>query len=300
MFSGSITALVTPFQKGEVDWKSLDDLIEFQIDQGSHGLVICGTTAESPTMSHDEHKAIVKRAVDVVKGRVPVIAGTGSNSTREALELTAEAHNDGADAALIVTPYYNKPTQEGLYEHFRTLATDVNIPILIYNIPGRCVIDMTVDTMARLSQFSNIIGVKDATGDLERVQQTKKAIGPGFCQLTGEDANTYEFLKLGGHGAVSVSSNVAPSQCAALHNSWNAGDKNEALIQHNELMVLHKALFCESSPQPVKYALFRMGLCSDEMRLPLVRASRECRTIVDDALSKLDLIIGNENQSARA
>lgn len=287
MFRGSFTALVTPFKAGEIDWRAFDDLVERQIEQGIHGLVPCGTTGESPTLSHDEHKRIVERCVNVVKGRVPVIAGTGSNSTREAIDFTAHARQSRADAALIVLPYYNKPTQEGLYQHYKAIAEAVNIPILIYNIPGRCVIEMKTETMARLAALPNIVGVKDATNDLSRVKETLEAVGPDFCQLSGEDHSSYEFLLEGGHGCISVTSNVTPGACARLQNAHLAGDAAQAARLQAQLMPLHDALFTETSPQPVKYALASLGLCTDEVRLPLVPASAAARKAVDSALSGL-------------
>ncbi len=289
MFSGSITALITPFRNGEIDWTAFDNLVEYQIDQGTHGVVPCGTTGESPTLTHDEHKRIVERCIDIVKKRIPVIAGTGSNSTAEAVDFTTHAKNAGADAALIVTPYYNKPTQDGLYAHYHHIASHVDIPIIIYNIPGRSVIDMATETMGRLAQLPNIVGVKDATGDLSRVKKQQFSCGDDFCQLSGEDGMIYDYLDKGGHGIISVTSNIAPAQCAALHNAWQKGDKKTAKKIQTALMPLHDALFCETSPQPVKYALSTIGLCTDEVRLPLVLASRAARKAVDDALYDLGM-----------
>ncbi len=290
MFHGSMTALVTPFRNGQIDWQAFDALIEWQIESGTHALIPCGTTGESPTLSHAEHRQLVARCIDVVGGRVPVIAGTGSNSTAEAIEFTSHAKQAGADAALIVTPYYNKPTQEGLYAHYHTIAGAVNIPIFIYNIPGRSVIDMNVETMGRLARIPNIIGVKDATADLSRVKAQAKACGADFCQLSGEDATIYDFLAEGGHGCISVTSNAAPHLCAAMHEAWMAGDKEKAHALHESLLPLHEAMFCESSPQPVKYALSRLGICTDEVRLPLVRASAAARAAIDTAMDTLCLI----------
>lgn len=300
MFYGSITALITPFKNGEIDWDAFDNLVEWQIESGTHGLVPCGTTGESPTLTHDEHRRILQRCVSVVKGRVPVIAGTGSNSTREATEMTAYARKIGADAALIVTPYYNKPTQEGLYAHYHTIAGAVDIPIIIYNIPGRSVIDMTPETMGRLAKIPHIIGVKDATADLARVKQQAKECGAGFCQLSGEDATVYEFLEQGGVGCISVTSNIAPKLCAALHDAWRAGDKEKAREMHEQLMPLHNALFCESSPQPAKYGANLLGLCTDEVRLPLVSASENARQLVHEAMEKLSLLSQNDGPILRA
>lgn len=290
MFYGSITALITPFKNGNIDWPAFDLLVERQIENGSHGVVPCGTTGELPTLSHDEHKRIVERCVDLVKGRIPVIAGTGSNSTSEAVDFTKHAKATGADAALIVLPYYNKPTQEGLYQHYKHIAENVNIPIIIYNIPGRCVIEMTTQTMVELAKFPNIVGVKDATGNLKNVKDITDSIGSDFCQLSGEDGMIYDYLEAGGHGCISVTSNVTPDLCAALHNAWRAGDKKGAKDIQDRLMPLHDALFSETSPQPVKYAMQKLGLCTDETRLPLVPASQNARNIMDKALSTLEII----------
>ncbi len=298
MFKGSITALITPFRDGAVDWAALDGLIERQIATGSHGLVVCGTTGESPTLTQDEHKRIVERAVSVVKGRIPVIAGTGSNATAKTLEMTDHAKTAHADAALIVTPYYNKPTQEGLYAHYRTIAEAVNIPIIIYNIPGRCVVDMQVETMARLAKIPNIIGVKDATADLSRPAKVRQMIGPDFCQLSGEDATIYDFLEQGGHGCISVTSNIAVSECAALHEAWIDGNKDKAHSINESLMPLHNALFVETSPAPAKYAAQCLGLCTDNMRLPLVPASEMCRSAIDSALQQTGMITDNRIKAA--
>jgi 4-hydroxy-tetrahydrodipicolinate synthase len=285
MFKGSITALITPFKDGDIDWAAFDALVERQIEDGSHGVVPCGTTGESPTLSHDEHKKIVERTVQIVAGRIHVIAGTGSNSTREAIELTTHAKNAGANAALVVTPYYNKPTQDGLYAHYKTLAEAVSIPIIIYNIPGRSVVDMSVDTMARLSEIKNIVGVKDATADLARPLVLRNKVGGDFCQLSGEDATATAFLAQGGHGCISVTSNVAPALCAKMHNAWEQGDLATMAECRDALGPLHKALFIESSPAPVKYAISALGLCRDEVRLPLVKATENCRKAVDEALT---------------
>ena len=287
MFYGSITALITPFKNGAIDWTAFESLIERQIENGTHGIVPCGTTGESPTLSHDEHKRIVERCVDQVKGRIPVIAGTGSNSTAEALDFTTHAKQAGADAALIVTPYYNKPTQEGLYAHYKYLAENVDIPIIIYNIPGRCVIEMSVETMARLAKIPNIIGVKDATNDLSRVKATIEAIGTDFCQLSGEDPTISEFMKQGGHGCISVTSNLLPDLCAKMHNLWKEGKASEAEAIQKKLMPVHSALFVETSPQPVKYALASLGLCTEDVRMPLLPASQNARKVVDEAMATL-------------
>lgn len=285
MFKGCITALITPFKGGQIDWQAFENLVEWQIEQGVHGLVPCGTTGESPTLSHDEHMAIVERCVKIVKKRIPVIAGTGSNSTKEAIELTAYAKNVGADAALIVTPYYNKPTQDGMYAHFKAINDAVSIPVILYNIPGRCVIDMSVGTMAALAKLPNIVGVKDATGDLGRVVATRRECGHGFWQLSGNDDTYAAFLAQGGHGIISVASNVAPKLCADLYNAWDAQDHKAMADARDKLGPLAVDLFCESNPAPVKYAASKMGLCSDEVRLPLLPATKAARAKVDAAMA---------------
>ncbi len=289
MFKGSMTALVTPFRNGAIDLKAFDALIERQIEQGTHAVVVCGTTGESPTLTYDEHKNIVGRCIDVVKGRVPVIVGTGSNATAKTVDMTRHAKESGADAALIVAPYYNKPTQEGLYQHYRTVAEAVNIPVILYNIPGRSIVDIKNETMMRLAKIPNIVGVKDATADLSRPAQVRETIGPDFVQLSGEDATVADFLAAGGHGCISVTSNVAPGLCADLHNAWMAGDKAATREINERLMPLHKALFCETSPAPAKYGLSRLGLCTDEMRLPLVPASAAARKAMDEAMEAVKL-----------
>ncbi len=273
MFKGSFPALITPFRNGAVDEPALRELIDWHVEQGSDGLVACGTTGESPTLSHDEHKRVVEICVEHSARRVPVVAGTGSNSTAEAIDLTRHAQAAGADAALVVTPYYNKPTQEGLYRHYRAIHDAVAIPILIYNIPGRCVIDMTVETMARLAELPNIVGVKDATQDLARPIRTRLAIGPEFCQMSGEDGTVLPFLAAGGHGCISVTANVAPAACAGMQRAWREGDVVGAATINDRLMPLHLALFCETSPAPVKYAVSLLGKCAADVRLPLAEIS---------------------------
>lgn len=300
MFHGSITALITPFKDGEIDWPAFDDLIEWQIEQGIHGLVLCGTTGESPTLTNDEYKRIVERGVALVKKRIPVIAGTGSNATAKTIELTKHAYEAGADAALIVTPYYNKPTQEGLYAHYEAVAKAVDIPIIIYNIPGRCVVDMSVDTMARLAKLPNIVGVKDATSDLSRVKKTKAAISKPFCQLSGDDLTTLGFLQEGGDGCISVVSNIAPALAAELQQSWRDGNPAIAADIDRRLLPLSKALFVETSPAPVKYAASRLGLSTDEVRLPLVRASEKARAAVDETMENAGLLVSGKPAQARA
>ncbi|WGF90587.1 4-hydroxy-tetrahydrodipicolinate synthase [Marinivivus vitaminiproducens] len=289
MFRGSLVALATPFRDGEVDEKAFQDLVHWQIEQGTDGLVPVGTTGESPTLSHAEHRRVVELCIEAAAGRVPVIAGAGSNSTREAIELTRHAKSAGADAALIVTPYYNKPTQEGLYAHFKAIHDAVDLPIIIYNIPPRSVIDMTPDTMGRLAALPNIVGVKDATADLVRPLLTREACGDEFCQLSGEDATALAFNAHGGAGCISVTANVAPALCASMHDAWFAGRADEAFAIHRRLMPLHQALFCEASPGPLKYALSRIGRCSDEIRLPLVGPRPASRERIDAALAAIGL-----------
>ena len=290
MFKGSITALLTPFKAGKVDEKTYQSFVDWQIKEGTHGLVPCGTTGESPTLSHDEHKHVVELCIEVAKGRAFVIAGAGSNSTDEAISLTQHAKKAGADAALHVTPYYNKPTQEGLYRHFHAIAEAVDLPIIIYNIPARSVVNMTTETMARLAMHPNIVGVKDATADLVRPVKTRLAIGSGFCQLSGEDATAIPFLAQGGHGCISVTSNVAPRLCADMQNAWAAGDLKTAYKINDLLMPLHDAMFIETSPGPVKYAAGLMGLCSDELRLPLCDIAEASKAAVQGALKHVGIL----------
>ncbi len=289
MFKGSIPALITPFKDGEIDWPAFENFVEWQINQGSDALVPCGTTGESPTLSHDEHMAIVERTVALVKGRIPVIAGTGSNSTREAIKLTQHAKDAGADAALIVTPYYNKPTQDGMYEHYKAIHNAVSIPIVIYNIPGRCIVDMSVATMARLAKLANIVGVKDATNDLVRPVETRAAIGDDFCQLSGEDGTAAAFLAQGGVGCISVVANVAPALSAEMHKAWQGGNLKRFAEIRDLLAPLARDLFCESNPAPVKYAASVLGLCSDDVRRPLLPASDAARAKVDAAIAHAGL-----------
>ena len=290
MFKGSITALVTPFKNGNLDVESYENFVEFQILQGSAGIVPGGTTGESPTLEYFEHKKIIDIAVKISKGRVPVIAGTGSNSTKEAIELTKYAENAKADAALVVTPYYNKPTQEGLYHHYKAINDSCGIPIIIYNIPGRCVIDMSVDTMSRLYELKNIIGVKDATGDLNRVDAHLKAMGKDFLMLTGNDENAHEFNKRGGSGCISVSANVAPNLCTKFQKLSLSGNFDEAKKIFDQLFDLHNILFIESNPVPAKYSLSLMKLMTDEVRLPLVTASEISKEKIRKVLEQLSII----------
>jgi 4-hydroxy-tetrahydrodipicolinate synthase len=290
MFKGSIPALITPFRDGVFDEDAYRSLIEWHIEQGTDGLLPCGTTGESPTLDHAEHKRVVEVCIEAAGGRIPVIAGTGSNSTSEAIDLTRHAKQAGADAALVVTPYYNKPTQEGLYQHFKAIQDAVDIPILIYNIPPRSVVDMTVETMARLARLPNIVGVKDATQDLTRPINTRLAIGPDFCQMSGEDGTALPFLAAGGHGCISVTANVAPALCAEMQRAWREGNLARAMALNDRLMPLHRAIFCESSPSPVKYAASLLGKCSPEMRLPLVEIGKTSKEIVMKAMAAVGLL----------
>jgi 4-hydroxy-tetrahydrodipicolinate synthase len=284
MFKGSIPALITPMKDGAIDEEKFQSFVDWQINEGSNGVVPCGTTGESPTMSHDEHMRVTELCVEVAKDRVPVIAGTGSNSTDEAVSLTKHAKKAGADAALVVTPYYNKPTQEGLYRHYKAIHDAGDLPIIIYNIPGRSVVDMTLATMARLAKLPNIIGVKDATQDLTRPMLTRLAIDKDFCQLSGEDGTAVPFLAGGGDGCISVTANVAPRQCSEMHKAWRDGDIDTCLALQDRLMPLHSALFCESSPGPVKYAASLLDKCSAETRLPLCEIAEESKAKVKKAM----------------
>jgi 4-hydroxy-tetrahydrodipicolinate synthase len=284
MFRGSFTALITPFKNGAVDESAFARVVEWQIAQGTHGLVPVGTTGESPTLSHDEHKRVVEICVETAKKRVPVIAGAGSNSTAEAIDFTKHAKKVGADAVLIVMPYYNKPTQEGLYLHVKAINDAVEIPIFLYNVPPRTVVDMSVATMARCAQLKNVIGVKDATANLARASQQRLACGKNFVMLSGEDATALGFNAHGGQGTISVTSNVAPALCAEFQKACLAGDFAKALRLQDRLMPLHDALFAETSPGPVKYAAARLGLCSAETRLPLAPVSEATKQLVDAAL----------------
>lgn len=289
-FRGSITALITPFRDGKVDSKAFQAMVEWQIAQGTHGLVPCGTTGESATMSHAEHRHVVELCVEAAAGRVPVIAGSGSNSTAEAIDLTRHARLAGADAALVVTPYYNKPNQAGLFAHFQAIHDAVDMPIFIYNIPGRSVVDMSVDTMARLARLPNIVGVKDATADLTRPSRQRLACGEDFCQLSGEDGTALGFNAHGGVGCISVTANVAPALCSRFQEACLAGDYAAALAIQDRLMDLHTALFVEPNPAPVKHAAARLGLCSGELRLPMVPVGAETAARVDAALASAGLL----------
>lgn len=289
MFRGSITALITPFKDGAVDEAALRKLVDWQISEGSHGLVPVGTTGESPTLSHQEHERVVELVVEAAAKRVPIIAGAGSNATAEAIAFTEHAAKAGADGVLHVTPYYNKPTQEGLFAHFEAISQASDVPIILYNIPGRSIVDMSVETMGRLAKLDNIVGVKDATADLARVAQQEAACGDDFVQLSGEDATAVDFNRQGGQGCISVCSNVTPALCAAMQEAALTGDFETAEQILKRLMPLMEALFCETSPSPVKYAMARLGLCDEEIRLPLLPASVEARAKVDAAMDDLGL-----------
>ena len=293
MFKGSNVALVTPFKNNNLDEDTYIKIINFHLENGTNGLVPAGTTGESPTLSHKEHEKVIELCINESKGKIPVIAGTGSNSTSEAISLTKHAEDVGADAALVVTPYYNKPTQEGLYQHYKSINDNCGIPVIIYNIPGRSVIDMSIDTMARLFELKNIVGVKDATGDLNRVDQSLKKMGEEFIQLTGEDGNAFEFNKRGGVGCISVTANVAPKLCSEMQKFSKSSSDNEieeAERIDNLLQPLHKSLFIESNPSPVKYAAKLIGLCDDEVRLPLVKIMENTKSEVKKSLISAKLI----------
>ena len=293
MFKGSNVALITPFKNNSLDEEAYIKLIHFHMDNGTSGLVPAGTTGESPTLSHEEHQRVIDLCIKESKGKIPVIAGTGSNSTDEAISLTTHAEKAGANGALVVTPYYNKPTQEGLYQHYKAINDKCGIPIIIYNIPGRSVIDMSVDTMARLFELKNIIGVKDATGDLDRVDQQLSKMGKEFIQLTGNDDNAFEFNKRGGIGTISVTANIAPKLCSdfqKLSISNNQDEINEAEKLDKILQPVHSAMFIESNPSPVKYAAKLMNLCDDAVRLPLVKTSENSQPVIKKALESAKLI----------
>jgi len=283
-FRGSFTALATPFKNGSVDENAFRGLVDWQIAEGTSGLVPVGTTGESPTLSHEEHRQVVEWCVEQAHGRVPVVAGAGSNSTKEAVDLAREAEKSGANAVLVVTPYYNKPTQEGLYQHFKAINDAIGIPIIIYNIPPRSVIDMSVDTMKRLFELPNIAGVKDATANMTRVTQQRAAMGEDFNQLSGEDITALGFMAHGGHGCISVTSNVAPRLCAEFQAACRKGDYSAALKIQDKLAPLHINLFLETSPAPVKYALSLLGKCAETVRLPMVPVSDKTRAAVRHAM----------------
>ncbi|MEJ0013095.1 MAG: 4-hydroxy-tetrahydrodipicolinate synthase [Bauldia sp.] len=290
MFKGSITALVTPMQNGSLDEEAFRGFVDWQIEEGTHGLVPVGTTGESPTLSHDEHRRIVKLCIEVADGRVPVIAGAGSNNTKEAIELAKFAEEAGADGLLVVTPYYNKPNQEGLYQHFKAVNDAVGIPIFIYNIPPRSVIDMSVETMARLFELKNIAGVKDATGRIDRISLQRHAMGADFIQLSGDDSTALAVMAHGGHGCISVTSNIAPKLSAEFQQACLAGDYAKALLYQDRLMPLHRALFLEPNPAGVKYALSVIGKMRDDVRLPIVRVTDGTKAEIREAMVHAGLI----------
>ena len=289
-FRGSFTALVTPFKNGSLDEAAFRSLVSWQISEGTHGLVPVGTTGESPTLNHDEHKRVVAWCIDEAKGRVPVIAGAGSNSTKEAVELAEHAEKAGADAVLVVTPYYNKPTQEGLYQHYKAINDAIGIPIIVYNIPARSIVDISVDTMKRLYELKNIAGVKDATANLARISQQREAMGPDFNQLSGEDITCLGFMAHGGHGCISVTSNIAPRLCSEFQNACLKGDFATALKLQDKLAPLHINLFFETSPAPIKYAMSLIGKCSNTLRLPMVPATEKAQAAVREAMVHAGLI----------
>ena len=291
MLKGSLVALITPMRAdGSLDEKKLAEFVEWHIAEGTDGLVPTGTTGESPTLTHEEHKRVVEITVEVANGRVPVIAGTGSNATAEALDFTRHAKQAGADQVLIVTPYYNTPTQEGMYLHFSTIADAVDIPIIIYNIPPRSVIDMTPETMGRLARHKNIIGVKDATANLVRPYHTRRACGPDFVQYSGEDHTALAFLAAGGHGCISVTGNIAPRLTSQMHKLWQAGNIAEAMAIQERLTPLHDALFSETSPGPVKYAASLLGFSDEKVRLPLAPPGEATRARVREAMAHAGLL----------
>jgi 4-hydroxy-tetrahydrodipicolinate synthase len=291
MFKGSLVALITPMREdGSVDEKAYAEFVDWQIKEGTHGIVPVGTTGESPTLSHDEHRRVVEIAIEVSAGRVPVIAGAGSNSTEEAIALTRHAKEAGAAAALIVTPYYNKPTQEGMFLHYTAIADAVDLPIIIYNIPPRSVVDMSVETMARLAKHRNIIGVKDATANLTRPLHTRRACGDDFCQLSGEDHTALSFNAAGGHGCISVTANVAPRLCSQMQTAWAEGRVADAMALQNRLVPLHDAMFAETSPGPVKYAASLLGKTSERCRLPLAPLMGSTKERVKAAMAEVGLL----------
>jgi 4-hydroxy-tetrahydrodipicolinate synthase len=291
MFKGSLVALITPMQAdGAVDEKALERFVDWQITEGTHGLVPVGTTGETPTLTHEEHRRVVEITISVAGGRVPVIAGAGSNSTAEAIDLARHAKRAGADAALVVAPYYNKPTQEGLYLHFKTIAESADIPVIVYNVPPRSAVDVSVETMARLAKHPNIVGVKDATANLARPLQTRRACGPDFCQLSGEDHTAVAHLASGGVGCISVTGNVAPRLLSAMHTAWQRGDVAEAMAIQNRVLPLHDAMFTETNPGPVKYAAHLLGFGAPDCRLPLAPVTEATRNQVRAAMVEAGLL----------
>lgn len=301
-FRGSCVALVTPFVDHNpvqnVDIAALERITEWHIQSGTSALVPCGTTGESPTLTSEEHQRIIEAVVSVARGRVPVIAGTGSNSTDHAIHLTQQAKQGGADAVLIVTPYYNKPTQEGLYAHYKAIHDAVDIPIILYNVPGRCAIDMSISTIERLAELPNVVGIKDCSPDIRRPVMLRQSLGDRFCLLTGEDHMVTAFLAQGGQGCISVTANIAPKACADLHRAWQVGDLATAQFIHAQLLPLHDAMFCETNPGPVKYAAERLGLCSRKTRLPLVDIAEYHQKLVDAALQSSASILYPFNKAA--
>ena len=290
MFKGSMPALITPFKNGAVDEAAFQAFVEWQIAEGSHGLVPCGTTGESPTLSHEEHKRVVELCIESAAGRVPVVAGAGSNSTDEAIDLAKHAKSAGADAALVVSPYYNKPSQEGLFRHFEAINNAVDIPIIVYNIPPRSIVDIQPATMARIAALANVVGVKDATNDLARPVQERNLIGPDWCMLSGEDGTSVAYLAQGGVGCISVTANVAPKLCSMMHEAWQQGAMDRVRQLNQSLMPLHEAIFCEPSPAPAKFGASLLGKASDEVRLPLVKASDVARARMKAAMQALELV----------
>jgi 4-hydroxy-tetrahydrodipicolinate synthase len=290
LFTGSYTALLTPFKNGEVDYDAYRKLVDFQIENGTHGLVPVGTTGESPTLSHDEHKNVIEVCIDQANGRVPIIAGAGSNSTTESIEFVKHACDVGADGLLVVTPYYNKPTQAGLLAHYTELANVSSKPIIIYDIPGRSVIGMTDETMAKLAQDDLIVGVKDATADLGRPTRLLNVINDKFIQLSGEDGTALPYLAAGGHGCISVTANIAPKLLSRMHNAWQQGDIKTAQHINQKLMPLHDALFCETSPGPLKYAASLLNICQSDTRLPIVEIASESKKRVEEGLKFAELM----------
>ena len=291
MLKGSITALITPFHDGKVDKAAFEKFVDWQIAEGSHGLVPCGTTGESPTLSHDEHMQVVDLCIKVAKGRVPVVAGAGSNSTAEAVMLARHAQKAGADAVLVVTPYYNKPTQEGMFQHFRAIHDAIDIPVVLYNIPGRSVVDLNLETMTRLAGLPRILGVKDATGDIARVSAYRQAIGEDFIQLSGNDDVALAYMAMGGHGCISVTANIAPKLCAHFQNACMAGDFVKARELQDRLYPLHRDLFIESNPAPAKYVAMRLGLCAQDVRAPLLAVSEATQKKLDAAMAHAGLAV---------
>ncbi|ADE38785.1 4-hydroxy-tetrahydrodipicolinate synthase [Candidatus Puniceispirillum marinum] len=290
-FAGSFTALITPFANGKIDEAAFCKLVDFQIESGTNGLVPVGTTGESPTLSHEEHDRVVELCIEQAAGRVPVIAGAGSNSTAEAVRLAKHGADAGADAVLIVSPYYNKPTQEGLYRHFTAVATAVDVPVIVYDIPGRSIVRVSDDNLCRMAKdFSNICGIKDATSDVARPTKLQTLLGHGFAQMSGEDATTLPYLAAGGHGAISVTSNIAPQLVAEMHQAWQAGDIKTAQLINARLMPVHDAMFCEASPGPVKYAAELLGICSADTRLPLCEIAEASKAQVKAALRSAGLL----------